>query len=263
MGTIWKRSCACGSGWRDEGEKAGEGGLKKNILILLLVSSIAGIGVGLVYLLYHWPLHWAFLNERAFYVNIARLKAFILSFGFWAPLISAFLMIAQSVVLFLPAFPIFVVNALAFGPVWGTLLSWSSAVCGSILCFAIAKALGRPAVQRLVNKAHLETADTTLKQYEKYIILLFGFLPVISFDVISYAAGLTVLAYWEFFPLVCIAQIPSALFYSLLVNKIDRGTLDAYWIIAASLFFLLGIGSLALRHLLGRWRQKEIPHIPV
>jgi uncharacterized membrane protein YdjX (TVP38/TMEM64 family) len=171
-------------------------------------------------------------------------------------------MISQSVILFLPAFPIFVVNALAFGPLWGTLLSWSSAVLGSILCFAIAKILGRPVVQRLVNKVHLEAADSTLKRYEKYIILLFGFVPVISFDVISYAAGLTVLAYWEFLPLVCIAQIPSALFYSLLVNQIDRGTLDAYWVIAASLFFLLGIGSLAFRGLLGRRKRKEITQPP-
>jgi len=249
--------------WRNEREKAGEGSLKKIFVIVFLAGSIAGIAAGLVYLFIHWPHNWAFLNGMAFHGNIGRLKTFILSFGFWAPLISAFLMIAQSVILFLPAFPIFVVNALAFGPLWGTLLSWSSAVLGSILCFAIAKTLGRPVVQRLVNKVHLETADATLKRYEKYIVLLFGFLPVISFDVISYAAGLTALAYWEFIPLVCIAQVPSALFYSLLVNKIDKGALDAYWIIAASLFFLLGFGSLALRPLLGRRRRREIPHTPL
>ena len=237
--------------------------MKKNFLIFFLVGSIAGIAAGLVYLFVHWPQDWTFLNAMAFHGNIARLKTFILSFGFWAPLISAFLMISQSVILFLPAFPIFVVNALAFGPVWGTLLSWASAVLGSILCFAIAKILGRPVVQRLVNKVHLEVADSTLKRYEKYIILLFGFVPVISFDVISYAAGLTVLAYWEFLPLVCIAQIPSALFYSLLVNQIDRGTLDAYWVIAASLFFLLGIGSLAFRGLLGRRKRRAVPPSPV
>ena len=191
--------------------------------------------------------------------NIQRLKAFILSFGLWAPLISAFLMIAQSVVLFLPAFPIFVVNALVFGPVGGALLSWSSAVAGSIICFSIAKILGRPVVQRLVNRVHLETADRALKRYEKYIILVFGFVPVISFDVISYAAGLTLLTYWEFIPLVCIAQIPSALFYTLLVHRIDRGTLDVYWMVAAAIFFLLGILGLMVRAFLNRRRRREMP----
>ncbi len=230
--------------------------LKRILLIILIIAGVGLVVGGLVYLFYHWPQKYAALNAMTFHGNIARLKNFILSFGFWAPLISAFLMVAQSVVLFLPAFPIFVVNALAFGLVKGISLSWGSAVLGSLLCFAIAKTLGRPVVQRLVNRVHLETADNVLRRYEKYVILLFGFVPIVSFDVISYAAGLTILTYWEFIPLVCIAQVPSALFYSLLVHRIDRGTLDLYWGLAACLFFLLGFGSLLVRSLLTRRRQK-------
>jgi uncharacterized membrane protein YdjX (TVP38/TMEM64 family) len=128
-----------------------------------------------------------------------------------------------------------------------------------MVCFSIAKTLGRPVVERLVKKDHLETADRALKKYQKYVILLFGFVPVVSFDVISYAAGLTLLAYWEFLLLVCIAQVPSALFYTLLVHRIDRGTLDFYWIVAAVLFFLLGFGSTAVRAYLNRRRQKGLP----
>ncbi len=225
------------------------------ILAIVLVGAIVG---GTILLLVHWPESRAFLNGTV-HGNIDRLKAFILSYGFWAPLISASLMVAQSVILFLPAFPIFIVNALVFGLFWGILLSWGSAVAGSITCFAIAKSLGRPAVRRLVNKVHLEAADTALRRYEKYVILLFGFIPVISFDVISYAAGLTMLTYGEFISLVCIAQIPSALFYSLLVHKIDQGTLDIYWVVAAALFFILAIASLTVRSYLGRKRHKEAP----
>lgn len=234
--------------------------LKNNLKTILIVALIACFGAmtlgGILFLCSHWTESCAYLNGMSFHGNIDRLKALITSFGLWAPLISAFLMVAQSVVLFLPAFPIFIVNALAFGVVWGPLLSWSSAVLGSVVCFLIAKLLGRPAVQRLVNRVHLETADRALKRYEKYIILLFGFVPVVSFDVISYASGLTVLSFWEFLPLVCIAQVPSALFYSLLVNRIDRGALDAYWMVAAGLFLLVGIGSLAVRALLSRRRLR-------
>jgi uncharacterized membrane protein YdjX (TVP38/TMEM64 family) len=152
-----------------------------------------------------------------------------------------------------------VVNALVFGPVWGALLSWGSAVAGSIICFSVAKILGRPVVQRLVNCVHLESADKALKRYEKYIILVFGFVPVISFDVISYAAGLTLLTYWEFIPLVCIVQIPSALFYTLFVDRIDRGTLDIYWIVGAAIFLLLGILGLMGRTFINRRQKKEVP----
>ncbi len=234
--------------------------MRKAYLILLILGLVAAVVAGLVYLLVPGPRGGGdFFNEIELQGNIYRLKALILSFGLWAPLISAFLMVAQSVVLFLPAFPIFVVNALVFGPFYGLLLSWSSAVTGSMVCFSIAKTLGRPVVERLVKKDHLETADRALKKYQKYVILLFGFVPVVSFDVISYAAGLTLLAYWEFLLLVCIAQVPSALFYTLLVHRIDRGPLDVYWIVAAVLFFLLGFGSTAVRAYMNRRRQKGLP----
>ena len=232
--------------------------MRRSYIVIFVLCGVAAVIGGLVFLLSQWPHCFAFMNGLAVHGNIHRLKTFILSFGIWAPVISAFLMIAQSVVLFLPAFPIFVVNALVFGPVWGALLSWGSAVLGSIVCFSIAKTLGRPAVQRLVNRGHLETADRALKRYEKYVILVFGFVPVISFDVISYAAGLTLLTYWEFIPLVCIAQVPSALFYTLRVHRIDRGTLDIYWVVAAALFFLLGILGLMIRALVDRRRRREI-----
>jgi uncharacterized membrane protein YdjX (TVP38/TMEM64 family) len=237
----------------------GDGRLKRNYIAITILVAVALVIGGLLFLISRWPHGFALVNGNAVQGNIHRLKTFILSFGLWAPVISAFLMIAQSVVLFLPAFPIFVVNALAFGAVGGAILSWGSAVFGSIVCFAIAKTLGRPVVERLVNRAHLEAADRILKRYERYVILVFGFVPVISFDVISYAAGLTLLSYWEFIPLVCIAQVPSALFYTLFVHRIDRGALDLYWVVAASLFFFLGIASLMARGLLHRRRRKEVP----
>lgn len=223
---------------------------------VLMAGAVIGGGCSL----YHaWPHISAYLNSIGFQGNIDRLREFILCFGFWAPFVSACLMVAQSVVLFLPAFPIFVVNALSFGAFWGMLLSWSSAVLGSLVCFLIAKKLGRPMVQRLVNRIHLQAADTALRRYEKFVILFFGFVPVISFDVISYASGLTLLSFWGFFPLVLLAQIPSALFYSVLVDKIDRGTLDVYWAVGGLLFLALGVSSLALRAFLTRrWHPKGV-----
>lgn len=211
----------------------------------------------MVYLFYHWEDLSTFFHGLAFHGNIDRLRAYILSFGYWAPLISALFMIGQSIILFLPAFPIFIVNTLVFGPYWGGILSWGSAVIGSILCFSISKTLGRPVVQRLVSRAHLEAAEVSIKKYEKYIILFFGFIPVISFDVISYASGLTILSIWEFIPLVCIAQIPSTLLYSILVHKIDRGLFDTYWIVAALLFLSITIASVIMR---SRFKSSERKH---
>lgn len=230
---------------------------RKGIITLTTLAAVGAIG-GLIYLYTHGEEIGLFFGRFACQGNIERLRAYILSFGFWAPLISALLMICQSVILFLPAFPIFIVNTLVFGPFLGGLLSWGSAVAGSILCFMIAKNLGRPMVQRLVNHVHLEAADSALRRYEKYVILFFGCIPVISFDVISYASGLTLLGVWEFIPLVCIAQIPSAVFYSFLVDRIDRRVFDTYWIVVLILFLLLGIASFILRAYLNRRQRKGV-----
>jgi uncharacterized membrane protein YdjX (TVP38/TMEM64 family) len=239
-----------------QGNRGGEAVQKKFYPLLFTVLSAGAVTGGMYGLYYAWPHISAYINSLGFQGNIDRLREFILSFGFWAPFISASLMIIQSVVLFLPAFPIFVVNTLCFGAFWGMVLSWSSAVLGSLVCFTVAKKLGRPAVQRLVNRIHLEAADLALRKYEKYIILFFGFVPVISFDVISYASGLTLLTFWGFLPLVLLAQVPSALFYSVLVDKIDRGTLDAYWAFGGALFLMLGLATVALRsYLARRWRR--------
>jgi len=246
----------------DPREEGSETSLKKTYIVIFILGLVAAVVAGLVYLLGQRPgIAVEILKGIEIQGNIHRLKTLVLSFGLWAPFISAFLMVAQSVILFLPAFPIFVVNGLAFGPFYGLLLSWSSAIMGSLVCFSIAKTLGRPIVERLLNRENLETADRALKKYEKYVILLFGFVPIVSFDVISYAAGLTLLAYWEFLFLVCIAQIPSALFYTLLVHRVDRGTLDVYWIVAAVLFFLVGIGSMGIRAFLNRRRRKELSQV--
>jgi uncharacterized membrane protein YdjX (TVP38/TMEM64 family) len=232
--------------------------LKKTILIVFIACLAGSLIAGLAYIWAHWSECCVFLGSLGVQGNIERLRLYILSFGMWAPVISALLMIAQSVILFLPAFPIFVVNALVFGWVWGMLLSWGSAVMGSMVCFLIAKNLGRPVVQKLVNREHLNTADAALKRYEKYVIPLFGCIPAISFDIISYAAGLTLLTFWEFLPLVCIAQIPSAFLYSYCVDKIDRGTLDIYWLVAFLLFLFLGLTSIIFRAYLTRRHRRGV-----
>jgi len=52
-------------------------------------------------------------------VDVTTMKYYILSFGFWAPVVSFFLMVFQSVAAPLPAFVITFANAALFGWVTG------------------------------------------------------------------------------------------------------------------------------------------------
>lgn len=147
-------------------------------------------------------------------VDVDLVRGYLLGFGLWAPAVSFLLMILQSVVAPLPAFIITFANAGLFGWVKGAVLSWSSAMAGAALCFYIARFLGREAVEKLTSRTALERVDKFFKQYGKYAILIARLLPFISFDIVSYGAGLTSMGFWPFFIATGIGQLPATIVYS-------------------------------------------------
>lgn len=156
--------------------------------------------------------------NKAFYIlkmmDIEAIKEYLLSFGIWAPVVSFLLMVFQSVIAPLPAFLITFANAGLFGWIKGALLSWSSAMAGATLCFFIAKFLGRNTVEKLTSKSAIKKTDVFFNKYGKYTVLIARLLPFISFDIISYAAGLTSMGFWSFFIATGIGQLPATLIYS-------------------------------------------------
>ena len=147
-------------------------------------------------------------------LDIDKIKAYILSFGVLAPLISFLLMVFQAVLAPLPAFLITFANAALFGWVYGAALSWASAMVGALLCFYIAQFLGRDVVEKLTSKMALESVDAFFERHGVYAILIARLLPFISFDVVSYAAGLTSMKLRSFLVATGIGQLPATLVYS-------------------------------------------------
>lgn len=167
------------------------------------------------------------INQMIFYLSsldIDSLKQYILSYGALAPIISFILMIVQSVAAPLPAFLITFVNAALFGWVWGAVLSWSSAMAGAALCFFIAKFLGRDVVEKLTSKYAIDSMDKFFDKYGKYTILVCRLLPFISFDIVSYAAGLTSMEFLPFFIATGIGQLPATIVYSYVGGMLTGGT---------------------------------------
>lgn len=142
------------------------------------------------------------------------LRAYLLGFGVLAPVVSFGLMVAQAIVAPLPAFVITLTNGLLFGPVWGGLLSWSSAMVGAWICFRIARSLGRPAAERLVGKTPLEAADSFFQRYGVQAIVVARLVPFVPFDPISYAAGLTMMSTTRFLVGTGLGQLPGTALYS-------------------------------------------------
>jgi len=174
--------------------------------------------------------------------NVDMVRKYILSFGVLAPIVSFLLMILQSVIAPLPAFIITFANAGLFGWVKGAILSWSSAMAGAALCYYIAKFLGRDFVERLTTKTALEKIDEFFKSYGKYAILIARLLPFISFDIVSYAAGLTSIGFWPFFIATGIGQLPATIVYSYIGGMLS-GTVKTF---VVGLLMLFAISTLVV-----------------
>lgn len=156
-------------------------------------------------------------------LDLDGLKKYILSFGIWAPIVSFLLMILQSVAAPLPAFLITFANAAIFGWINGAILSWSSSMVGATLCFYIAKILGRDTVEKLTSKFALNSVDKFFDIYGKHTILIARLLPFMSFDLVSYAAGLTSMSFISFFIATGIGQLPATIVYSYVGGMLTGG----------------------------------------
>ena len=155
--------------------------------------------------------------------DLTKLEAFVDSYGVYAALVSFGLMILQSVAAPLPAFLITFANANLFGWWKGALLSWSSAMAGAAICFYIARILGREAAIKLTSKTGLEQIDVFFEKYGKNTILVCRLLPFVSFDLVSYAAGLTSMSFGAFMLATGIGQLPATLIYSYVGGMLTGG----------------------------------------
>ncbi len=176
--------------------------------------------------------------------DVRALKAYILSFGIWAPVASALLMILQAIIAPLPAFLITLANGALFGTLWGGLLSWTSALLAAWVSFSIAEALGRPVVERFVGRKGLQIADHFFKNHGKYAVLVARLIPIVPFDPISFGAGLTRMPLRDFALATGIGIIPATVIYSWLGENLGTAHL---WVWAAVAISVLLAGSLTFR----------------
>lgn len=177
--------------------------------------------------------------------DIGGMRTYLLGFGIWAPIVSMVLMVFQSLASPLPAFVITFANAWVFGWVKGALYSWTGAMIGAAVCYWIAKAFGRPMVEKFVGKKALAATDHFFEKYGKDSVMIARLLPIVPFDYISYAAGLTTMGFWEFFWATGIGQLPATIVYSWLGENMSPTAKYALWAVCG--FIILLVVSAAIK----------------
>lgn len=155
--------------------------------------------------------------------NFTVMREFVASYGAYAAAVSFLLMILQSIAAPLPAFILTVANANLFGWWQGAILSWSSAMAGAAVCFFIARILGRDIVVKLNGNKGVKQIEDFFEKYGNISVLVARLLPFISFDIVSYVAGLTSMSFWGFFIATGIGQLPATIVYSYVGGMLTGG----------------------------------------
>lgn len=186
--------------------------------------------------------------------DVAGLRDYILSYGAWAPVVSTLLMVLQALAAPLPAFLLSFANGLAFGTFWGGMLSLAGATLAAAISFWLARALGRMPVEALIGNTSLESADRWFLRWGAYAVLVARLVPVVSFDVISFAAGLTRMRFWSFIVTTAIGMTPATFVYSYL-----GGHAPQYVNVLLIVFGIVIAGAVVAAVIRRRRRGKPVP----
>lgn len=153
------------------------------VVLGLLVIALAGQPGGL-------PDWWPDLS-------LEEMEQAIRSAGPWGVAVAMGLMVLHCFVPF-PAELVALANGMIYGPLWGTAITWSGAMLGAMLSFGLARVLGRPFLRRVLHDADVRRIDRWVQSHGAGAVFVGRFVPVISFNLINYAAGLTRISWWTF-----------------------------------------------------------------
>jgi uncharacterized membrane protein YdjX (TVP38/TMEM64 family) len=186
--------------------------------------------------------------------TVENLRATMLASGRWAIVISIGLAVAQAIIAPLPMNVITITNALVFGPIWGSVLSWFSTVLGASLCFLLSRTFGKPFAHKIVGSS-IEKAEQFFRKYGLHAMFLVRILPFVPFDAVSYGAPLVGVRFSRFLIATSIGIVPSILLYSYL------GTLIAgiYWWVLLGLLIAGLVGILAAWLMMRKLNENKPP----
>ena len=156
--------------------------------------------------------------------------------GPWAPLLHVLAMASAIVISPIPTVPLDVVGGVLFGPWLGTLYSSLGALLGAVIAFLVARRIGRAALESLLHREVCICPDCSNKALAG-VVLLSRLLPMVSFDFISYGAGLTrmrvsTFALTTFFGMLPLTYVYTVFGAQLLTNPLIASVIGGFLAIA-------------------------------
>lgn len=183
---------------------------KKTLSLLLLILLLFCVGA----------LFWAYLNGK--FDSPETLKAYVGSFGVFAPIVLTVIQAGQVVVPVLPGFLGCAVGAALFGPVAGFICNYIGICTGSIIAYFLAHHYGVGLVRSLFKEEKYAKWEKWIGKWKCYPLILFvvTLLPLFPDDFFCYFSGLTTMKARRFIWIILLGKPWCILGYSLLFGGI-------------------------------------------
>jgi len=212
---------------------------------------LAGVIILTLAALYWWGDRLGLPSELP---NGDDLRAWFDTLGAAGPVAVITLMVVAILVSPLPSAPIALAAGAVYGHVWGTLYVLVGSEIGALAAFAIARFFGFDLLHKWFGK-QLNSGLAGSQNVLMFTVFASRLLPFISFDIVSYAAGLTALKFWRFAVATLAGIIPASFFLAHVGSELVAGETDRILVAVGMLGLLTALPLLV--KFLGRFRHKN------
>jgi uncharacterized membrane protein YdjX (TVP38/TMEM64 family) len=187
---------------------------------------------------------WELLGDEA------RIATLVADAGWLGPLVIVLLMTAAVVFSPIPSAPIALAGGAAYGHLWGTVYVLIGAELGAIIAFGLARVLGYEALHRRFGD-RLEFGLMGSQSALMATVFVTRLMPFLSFDLISYAAGLTPITVWRFALATLAGIVPASFVLAHFGKEMATGEADRI------MWTALALGLLTATPVLASWWMRR------
>ncbi|AOY89306.1 hypothetical protein BKP64_14635 [Marinobacter salinus] len=187
---------------------------------------------------------WLVLRQLGMPVSLApsALSDWLGHQGVSGPLLLMLMMILAVVVGPIPTLPISAAAGLVYGMFTGTAIAVTGALAGSIIAFYLARILGREVVRRKLGDHPVFSANGS-QRFLFIAVTLTRLVPLFSFALISYAAGVTAISLWRYALATTIGMLPMTFVFAGLGHSFE---LSPVLTVVAAAIILIVMSTLPL-----------------
>lgn len=143
------------------------------------------------------------------------IRAYLQEFGAWAPVVSIGLMVAQVIVVGIPATIVLFANGVAFGTSGGAVVNIAGRMLGALVAFGLARMLGKGAVEKFTGKiSHTQKFEAWMERWGGWAVFATRAIPGMPSDILSYVAGFTKVTWKTYTLATFLGFLPQSIMYA-------------------------------------------------